>query len=197
MSPFSSWSKFSVKGRERWLLKIVVFELSWGVGKDLRVCSTARRSKQSILKQISPEYSSEGLMVKFQCFGHLMLGKIEGRLRGGQDEMVEWHHQVDGWVWVSSGSWWRTGKPGMLQSTGSQKSDVTNSQHFLCQKVIFFYFLPQKQDFYISWKFYFFFNKYSSTCTCTSLICSGYTSGPPGVPDTAGGKRCTLSFFLH
>ena len=48
------------------------------------------------IKQISPEYSLEGLMVKFQCFGHLILGKIEGRLRGGQDEMVEWHHQVDG-----------------------------------------------------------------------------------------------------
>ena len=39
-----------------------------------------------------------------------------------EDEMVEWHHQLDGrWVWVSSGSWWWTGKPGVLQSMGLQK----------------------------------------------------------------------------
>ena len=65
---------------------------------------TARRSNQSVLKEINPEYSLEGLMLKFQHFGHLMqradslektlmLGKIEGRRRRGQeDEMVGWHH---------------------------------------------------------------------------------------------------------
>ena len=76
----------------------------------MRVPWTARRSNQSILKEISPEYSLEGLMLKlkFQYFGHLvqrtdslkktlMLGKIEGRRRRGQrDEMVGWHHQLDG-----------------------------------------------------------------------------------------------------
>ena len=65
---------------------------------------------QSILKEISPEYSLEGLMLKLklQYFGHLMqrtdslektlkMGKIEGRRRSGrQDEMVGWHHQLDG-----------------------------------------------------------------------------------------------------
>ena len=69
----------------------------------LRVSWTARRSNQSILKEISPEYTSEGLMLKLnvQYFGHLMrranslekslrVGKIEGRRRG--DEMVGWHH---------------------------------------------------------------------------------------------------------
>ena len=68
-----------------------------------------RRSNQSILKEISPEYSLEGLMLKLklQYFGHLMqraysfkktlmLGKIEGRRRRGQDEMVGWHHQLKG-----------------------------------------------------------------------------------------------------
>ena len=61
----------------------------------MRVPSTTRRSNQSILKEISPEYSLEGLMLKFQYFGHLMqrtdslektlmLGKIEGRRRGRQ-----------------------------------------------------------------------------------------------------------------
>jgi len=60
----------------------------------LRVPWTARRSNQSILKEISPEYSLEGLMLKLQCFGHLMrranslekalmLGKIEGGRRRG------------------------------------------------------------------------------------------------------------------
>ena len=76
----------------------------------MRVPWTARRSNQSILKEISPEYSLEGLMlkVKLQYFGHLMLrndslekilmlGKIEGgRRRGQQNEMVGWHHRLDG-----------------------------------------------------------------------------------------------------
>ena len=66
-----------------------------GVGEDLRVPWRARRSNQSNLKEISPEYSLEGLMLrlKFQYFGHLMrrtdslaktlmLGKVEGRRRG-------------------------------------------------------------------------------------------------------------------
>ena len=70
---------------------------------------TTRRSTHSILKEISPEYSLEGLIlkVKVQYFGHLMqrtdslekilmLGKIEGRRRGRQKEMVRWHHRLDG-----------------------------------------------------------------------------------------------------
>ena len=70
----------------------------------LKIPWTARRSNQSILEEINPEYSLEGLMLKLQYFGHimqrtaslekiLMLGKIEGRRRRGQteDEMVGWH----------------------------------------------------------------------------------------------------------
>ena len=71
-----------------------------------KTLETARRSNQSILREISPEYSSAGLMLKLklQYFGHLMrradsfektlmLGKIEGRGRRGlQDEMVVWYH---------------------------------------------------------------------------------------------------------
>ena len=69
--------------------------LNYGVGEDLRAPWTARRSNQSILKEINPEYSLEGLMLKLklQYFGHLMqradslektlrLGKTEGRRRG-------------------------------------------------------------------------------------------------------------------
>ena len=77
----------------------------------MRVPWTARRSNQSILKEISPEYSMEGVMLKLklQYFGHLMrradslektlmLGKVEGRRRRGttEDEMVGWHHWPNG-----------------------------------------------------------------------------------------------------
>ena len=68
---------------------------------------TARRSNQSILKEIDTEYSLEGLVLKLQYFGHLMLradslektlmlGKIEGRRRGKQNEIVAMHYQLDG-----------------------------------------------------------------------------------------------------
>ena len=80
---------------------------------SLRVPWTARRSNQSTLKEISPEYSLEGLMLKLklQYFGHLMrrtdslektlmLGKVEGRTTKDDkgttnDEMVGWHHRLD------------------------------------------------------------------------------------------------------
>ena len=87
-------------GCERWTIKKAkhwrtdTFEL-WCWRRLLRVSWTARRSNQSILKEISPEYSLEGLMLKLQYFGHLMwtanslektlmLGKNEGRRRGQQ-----------------------------------------------------------------------------------------------------------------
>ena len=92
-------------GCESWTIKkaycqrIDTFEL-WCWRRLLRVPWTARRSSQSILKEISPEYSLEGLMLKLklQSFGHLMgrtdllektrmLGKIEGRRRRGQQSM--------------------------------------------------------------------------------------------------------------
>ena len=76
----------------------------------MRVPWTERRSNQSILKEISPKYSLEGQMLKLklQYFGHLMqrtdsfeitlmLGKIEGgRRRGQEDEVVGWHHLLNG-----------------------------------------------------------------------------------------------------
>ena len=112
-----------------------VFELRcWK--RLLRVFWTARRSNQSILKEVNPEYSLEGLMLKLklQYFGHLMqrtdscentllLGKTDGGTRRGWQRM-RW---LDGsltrltWVWASFRSWWRTGKPGVLQSMGSQR----------------------------------------------------------------------------
>ena len=124
-------------GCESWTIKkaergrIDAFEL-WCWWRLLRVPWTARRSNQSILKEISPEYSLEGLILKLklQYFGHLMqridslgktlmLGKTED---GRRREQRGWHHHGHEWtwVWVNSGSWWWTGRPGMLQSMGSQ-----------------------------------------------------------------------------
>ena len=100
---------------ESWTIKkaehrrIDAFEL-WCWRRHLRVPWTARRSNQSILKETSPDCSLEGLMMKLkpQYFGHLMqstdslekaqmLGKIEGgRRTATEDEMVGWHHCLDG-----------------------------------------------------------------------------------------------------
>ena len=72
--------------------------LNCGAGRPLRAPWTARRSNQSVLKKVNPEYSLEGLMLKLQYFGHLMqranslektlmLGKIEGWRKRGQQRM--------------------------------------------------------------------------------------------------------------
>ena len=116
--------------------RIDAFEL-WCWRRLLRVPWTARRSNQSILKEIGPECSLEGLMLKLklQYFGHLMQrtdslektlcwerlkARGEGDNRGWDGWMAsptQWT-----WVWVNSGSWWWTGSPaGMLQSMGSQR----------------------------------------------------------------------------
>ena len=88
---------YAIKKAEHW--RIYAFEL-WCWRRLLRVPWTARRSNQSILKEINPEYSLEGLMLKpkLQYFGHLvwranllektlMLGKIEGRMKSGWQGM--------------------------------------------------------------------------------------------------------------
>ena len=110
--------------------------LNCGVGEDLRVPWPARRSNQSILEEISPGCSLEGLMLKLnlQYFGHLMrrvdslentlmLGGIEGRRRRGQQRMRCWMASPTWWtwVWVNSGSWWWTERPGVLWCMGLQR----------------------------------------------------------------------------
>ena len=127
-------------GCESWTIKkaecrrIDAFEL-WCWRRLLRIPWLTRRSNQSMLKEISPACSLEGLMLKLrlQYFGHLMrradsfakalmLGKIEGRRRRGrQDEMVGWHHRLNG-----HGFGWTLGVGDgqgglMLQFMGSQR----------------------------------------------------------------------------
>ena len=109
--------------------RIDAFEL-WCWRRLLRIPWTARRSKQSILKEISPEYSLGGLMLKLklQYLGHLMWrnDSLE-KTNAGKDWRQEEKGMTDGWrasptwVWVSFRSWWWTGKPGVLQSMGSQR----------------------------------------------------------------------------
>ena len=115
--------------------RINAFEL-WCWKRLLRVPWTARRSNQSILKEISPEYSLEGLMLKMKLqylatwceeLNHMKRPRCWERLKagGGGD-----HRGWDGWmasptqwtcVWINFGSWWWTGRPGVLQSMESQR----------------------------------------------------------------------------
>ena len=125
--------RWTIKKAEHW--RIDAFEL-WCWRRLLRVPWIARRSIKSILKEISPDYSLEGLLLKLklQYFGHLMwrtdsfektlmLGKTEGRNGSGRQRRDGWMASPTlwTWVWVNSRSWWWTGKPGVLQSMGSQR----------------------------------------------------------------------------
>ena len=125
---------------ESWAIKkaecqrIDAFEL-WCWRRLLRVPWTARRSNQSILKETSPGCSLEGMMLKLklQYFGHLMqrvdslektlmLGGIESRRRRGR-WWDGWMASPTRWTWVrvNSGSWWWTGRPGVLRFMGLQR----------------------------------------------------------------------------
>ena len=144
--------------------------LLWCWRRLLRVPWTARISNQSILREINPEYSLEGLMLKlkFQYFGHLMriadslekslmLGKIKGRsrMRASEDDMAGWHHWCSGHELrqtsgdgegqgglVCCGPWGRkeSDTTGWLNKNNSTKSRSTCWAHLL-QKAPLWYHL--------------------------------------------------------
>ena len=130
MNGCTSWT---IKRAECW--RIDDFEF-WCWRRLLRGPWTARRSNQSILKEINPKYSLERLKLKLQYFGYLMqganslekmLGKIEGRRRRGWQRMGWLDGIMDSMDMSLSnlGSWWWIGKPGVLQSCGCKESDMT------------------------------------------------------------------------
>ena len=128
-------------GCESWTVKKVecrridAFE-PWCWRRLFRVPWTARRSNQSILKEISPGISLEGMMLKLklQYFGHLMwrVDSLEktvmlgGIGAGGEGDNRGWDGWMASltwwtWVWMNSWSWWWTGRPGVLRFMGSQR----------------------------------------------------------------------------
>jgi len=157
-------------GCESWTLKkaehqrIDAFEL-WYWRRLLRVPWTARRSNQSILKEISAGCYLEGLMLKLklQYFGHLMrrvdslektlmLGGIGGRRRRGRQRM-RWLDGITDSMDMSlsnSGSWWWTGWPGLLRSWGRKESDTTERLNWTELKLVIA-FLPRSKHLLISW----------------------------------------------
>ena len=132
---FSSSHVWMWEYQERWALRNWCF---WTVvlEKTLESPWTARRSNQSILKEISPRCSLDRLMLKLklQYFGHLMWRADsferpwcwEGLKAGGEGDDRGWNGWMASptwwtWVWASSRSWWWTRKPGVLQSMGLQR----------------------------------------------------------------------------
>ena len=127
----------------------------WCWKRLLRVPSeTERRSNQSILEEINPEYTLKGLILKLklQYFGYLMqrvdslektliLGKIEGRRIKGKQRMRDWMASLTQctWVWANFGRWWRTGKSGVLLFIGLQRTG-----HYWATE-------QQKRSFYNIW----------------------------------------------
>ena len=155
--------------------------LNCNVGEDSWVPGTARRSNQSILKKICPEYSLEGLMLKLklQYFGHLMqrtdllekplmLGKTEDRRRRWWQRM-RWLDDITDSMDMSLSklqNWW-TGKPGILQSLGSQRvghGRATELNWWLFDYHYQCYFILH--EIYISFKNnqFWFAKKYFQTC---------------------------------
>ena len=139
-----------VYGCENWIIKkakcrrINIFKL-WCWRRLLRVPWTAR-SNMSIPKEISPEHSLEGLMLKLklQYFGHLMrrTDSLEKTLSwerlkaGGKGDDRGWDGWMASptwwtWIWASSRSWWQTEKPGVLQLMGSQRIWVIELTEFI------------------------------------------------------------------
>ena len=165
MYGYESWT---VKKAEHW--RIDAFEL-WCWRRLLRVPWTARRSSQSILKEISPGFSLEGMMLKLklQDFGHLMwrvdslektlmLGGIGGRRKRGRQRM-RWLDGITDSTDMSLDelrSWWWTGRPGVLRFMGSQRVGHDWATELNWTELIFF---PLD-----------FLHMYKESCACPTAV---------------------------
>ena len=132
------WDSWAVKKAE--CRRIDAFEL-WCWRRLLRVPWTARRSNQSILKEISPEninwkvwcwsWKSNTLVTLYEELTHLKRFWCWGRLKvGGEGDYRGWDGWMASltqwtWVWVNSGSWWWTGRPSCYNPWGCKESDTT------------------------------------------------------------------------
>ena len=139
---YIKYNIYSIKKSEH--QRLDAFEL-WCWRRLLRIPWTARRSSQSILKEISPGCSLEGLMLKLklQYFGHLMwrvdslektlmLGRIGGKRRRGWQRM-RWLDGTTNWMDVSLGkllSWYGRGSLACCDSWGCKESDTTERLHW-------------------------------------------------------------------
>ena len=150
MDGCESWTTKKAEHQRINAFKLLCYRRLW------RVPWPARRSSQFMLKEISPEYSLEGVMLKLklQYFGHLMqransleqtlmLEKTKGKRRRGRQRM-KWLDGITNsmtGVWASSVRWWRKGKPSMLQSMGLQRVGhnwATEQQNVITIKITFF-----------------------------------------------------------
>ena len=183
-------------GFESWTIKkakhqrIDPFELwCW------RVLWTARRSDQSILKAISPEYSLEGLMLNSNilatwceelthlkrpwCWERLKAGG-EGDDRGWDGWMASLTRRT--WVWVSSSSWWWTGKPSVLQSMGRQSqtwlSDWTELLPLCLNEFVDSYFCSKLLQCLLHFSYYIFQGQ--SSPLAPSILFFGQVTGHVG-----------------
>ena len=130
--------------------KVDAFKL-WCWRRFLRVPWTARRSKQSILKEINTDihwknwpwsWRSNTFTTRCEELAHWKnpyAGKDWGQEEKGtsEDEMVGWHHWLNGRVWANFRIWWRTGKHGVLQPMGSQRIgyDLASERQVIGNKI--------------------------------------------------------------
>ena len=137
-----SWSRvyaeYSARAPKNWCFRTVVLE------KTVESSWIARRSNQSILKEINSEYSLEGLVLKLklQYSGHLMqkadslektllLGKIKGRRRRTEDGVVRWHHRLNGHEFEETpGDGERQGSLACCSPWGCKESDMTEQMNW-------------------------------------------------------------------